>query len=123
MARTWGSAKQWPETITWLRKVAALEAGLDPSRDPVFQELHGTREFTEILDAVRQATGPVSHSRFAFRLQEGDLMPESVAYDPQGQNFYLGSMHKGKRQYSTAPPLELAAHSLSEPRYVVLTEG
>jgi hypothetical protein len=96
MARTWGSAKQWPETITWLRRVAALKAGLDPSRDRVFQDLHGTREFTEILETVRQATGPVSRSRLDFRVQEGDLMPESVAYDPRGKRFYFGSMQKGK---------------------------
>ena len=102
MARTWGSAKQWPETITWLRRVAALQVGLDPSRDPVFQDLHGTREFTEILDAVRQATGPVFRSRFAFRVQEGDLMPESVAYDPGGKRFYFGSMQKGKVLRCTA---------------------
>lgn len=96
MARTWAFAKQWPETITWLQSVAALKVGLDPSRDAVFQDLHGTREFTEILEAVQQATGPVSRSRFAFRVPEGDLMPESVAYDPHGKSFYFGSMQKGK---------------------------
>jgi hypothetical protein len=49
MARTWASAKQWSETMQWLRKVAGLRAGLDPSRDPIFAELRGTREFEEIL--------------------------------------------------------------------------
>ena len=96
MARTWASAKQWPETMTWLRKVSALNAGIDPSRDPLFQDLRGAREFKEILAAVRQATGPVSSSRIAFRVQEGDLVPESVAYDPHQERFYFGSMRKGK---------------------------
>jgi sugar lactone lactonase YvrE len=102
MARTWASAKQWPETITWLRRVAAFEAGLDPSRDPVFKDLHGTREFAEILEAVRRATGPVSNSRFAFRIKEGDLIPESVAYDPRDKRFYFGSTQKGKIVRCTA---------------------
>ena len=102
MARTWGAAKQWPETIRWLRKAADLKVGLDPSRDAVFQDLRGAREFTEILDAVRQATGPVSHSRVAFRVEEGDLEPESVAYDPPSKSFYFGSMRKGKVLRCTA---------------------
>ena len=96
MARTWAAAKQWPETIAWLRKVAAFKSGLDPSRDSVFAELRATREFAAIDAAVRQATPVVSHSRPAFQIAEGDLVPESVAYDPQGKQFYLGSVKKGK---------------------------
>jgi hypothetical protein len=96
IARTWASAKQWPETMQWLRKVAELNAGLDPSRDSMFAELHGTREFEDILAAVRQATPAVSHSSPVFTVTEGDLAPESVAYDPRGKRFYFGSMNKGK---------------------------
>lgn len=96
MARTWASAKQWPEAMQWLRKVAELNAGLDPSRDSIFADLRGTREFEEILGAVRKATPFVSHSLPVFRIAEGDLVPESVAYDPKGKHFYFGSMKKGK---------------------------
>ena len=96
LARTWGSAKQWPQTIEWLRKVVAFSAGLDPSRDSVFADLRGTREFDAIVSAVRDSTPPVSHSSSAFTVAEGDLAPESIAYDPKGANFYLGSMRKGK---------------------------
>jgi hypothetical protein len=39
MARTWASAKQWPEAITSLRWVVALQLGLDPSQDPIFEDL------------------------------------------------------------------------------------
>jgi len=96
MARTWASAKQWPETMLWLRKVAELNAGLDPSRESLFAELRGTREFEEVLAAVREATPVASHSSPAFTVAEGDLVPESVAYDPKGKHFYFGSMEKGK---------------------------
>lgn len=96
MARTWAAAKQWPETMEWLRKVAELNAGLDPSRDSIFAELPGTREFEEILAAVRRATPPISHSSSTFQVAEGDLVPESMAYDPTGKHFYFGSMKKGK---------------------------
>src|SRR5258708_62237 len=47
MARTWASAKQWPEATRWLQRVAELKAGLDPSRGSLFAELRGTREFAE----------------------------------------------------------------------------
>jgi hypothetical protein len=96
MARTWASAKQWPETIEWLQKTAALNVGLDPSRDPLFVDLRTTREFAAILEAVRQTTQPVAHSKPAFKIQEGDLVPESFAYDPRGKVFFFGSMTKGK---------------------------
>jgi sugar lactone lactonase YvrE len=96
MARTWAAAKQWPETIQWLQRVAGLNAGIDPSRDSGFTELRGTREFEEILASVHRATPMVSHSRSAFKVAEGDLVPESVAYDPTNKHFYFGSMKKGK---------------------------
>jgi sugar lactone lactonase YvrE len=96
MARTWAAAKQWPEAVDWLRKAVALEAGIDPSRDSVFAGLRGAREFDSIVSAVREATPPISHSRLAFTVPEGDLVPESIAYDPKDKSFYLGSMKKGK---------------------------
>jgi hypothetical protein len=96
MARTWASAKQWPETMQWLHKVVELGTGLDPSHDSMFAELRGTQEFEKILAAVREATPVVSHSSSAFKVPEGDLVPESLAYDPKGKHFYFGSMNKGK---------------------------
>ncbi|MGH9645283.1 MAG: SMP-30/gluconolactonase/LRE family protein [Bryobacteraceae bacterium] len=95
LARTWASAKQWPETMQCLRKVAGLKLGIDPSRDSIFAPLRGTREFQAILAAVRDATPLVSHSSAAFLVPEGDLVPESMAYDPRGKYFYFGSMKKG----------------------------
>jgi hypothetical protein len=96
MARTWAAGKQWPEAIQWLRKVAELKAGLDPSRDSIFAELRSSHEFEEIVAAVREATPPVLRSSVAFEVGEGDLVPESIAYDPNGKQFYFGSRKKGK---------------------------
>jgi sugar lactone lactonase YvrE len=96
MARTWASAKQWPEALDWLGRATALKAGLDPSRDSMFSELRGTAEFEAVLRSVRQATPEVTHSRLAFTVQEAGLVPESVAYDPNRKSFYFGSMRKGK---------------------------
>lgn len=38
----------------------------------------------------------VNNSQTAFTVSEKDLLPESIAYDPVEQNFYLGSTRKGK---------------------------
>ena len=96
MARTYAAGKQWAEALDWLRRAIAFRAGLDPSRDSVFAPLRGTREFQSIQAAAAAATPPVSHSRPAFNVREGDLAPESMAYDPVGKQFYFGSMRKGK---------------------------
>ena len=96
MARTWAAARQWPETIQWLRKAVALNAGLDPTTDRMFAPLRGTREFDEILRAVRESTSPVANSAIAFHVAEGDLVPESMAWDPASGSFFLGSTRKGK---------------------------
>jgi hypothetical protein len=96
IARTWAAGKQWPEAMRWLQKVADQNVGLDPSRDSIFAELRGTREFEAILAAVQRATPAVSHSNVFFKVLEGDLVPESLAYDPKSQHFYFGSMKKGK---------------------------
>ncbi len=96
LARTWAAGKQWPEAIEWLGKVAGMKAGFDPSRDALFAELRSTREFGEIMAAVLEATPPVSHSVPVFQVREGDLVPESVAYDPNGKHFYFGSMRRGE---------------------------
>src|SRR5579864_20849 len=96
LARTYASAKQWPETISWLRKVVDLNAGFDPSRDPLFTPLDGTKEYAAIVDAARESTPPISHSKTAFKIDEGDLAPENLAYNPSDKNFYFGSMRKRK---------------------------
>ena len=96
MARTYAYAKQWPETMEWLQKVAASKAGLDPSRDGIFADLRGTREFQAIVAAARESTPAVSRSTVAFTVGEGDLTPESVAYDPNRNSFYFGSLRKHK---------------------------
>jgi hypothetical protein len=96
IARTWAAGKQWPEAVEWLRKAVDLKAGFDPSRERLFAELRGSREFAAIEAAALEATPPVSQSRVAFQVAEGNLVPENLAFDPRGRRFYFGSMRKGK---------------------------
>jgi len=53
----------------------------------------------QLRDSVMMPTRTIegSHqSAVAFFLQEKDLLPESVAYDPKDGSFYIGSVRKGK---------------------------
>jgi hypothetical protein len=96
IARTWAAGKQWPEAVEWLRRAVDSKAGFDPSREKRFAELRGSKEFEGIEAAALTATPRVSHSLVAFQVAEGDLVPESMAFDPRGRRFYFGSMRKGK---------------------------
>jgi hypothetical protein len=95
LARTWAAGQQWPEAIQWLRRLDP-KSGIDPSKDRIFASLRGTVEFEEVVKAIRDAATQVANSTQAFRVAEGDLTPESVAYDPRAKVFYFGSLRKGK---------------------------
>src|SRR5579872_1749725 len=95
LARTWAAGQQWPEAIEWLRRLDPT-SGIDPSKDRIFATLHGTVEFEEVVKSIRDAATPVANSSQSFRVLEGDLAPEGVAYDPGTKMFYFGSLRKGK---------------------------
>jgi hypothetical protein len=96
MARTWAAARQWPEALQWLERAMQSKSGIDPSRDSIFADLRGSSEFQTLVSAVRESTPAIVHSEVAFTIPEGDLAPESVAYDPGRGYFYFGSLRKGK---------------------------
>ena len=95
LARTSAAGQQWQEAMQWLRRLDP-RSGIDPSKDRIFASLRGTVEFEEVVRSIREAITPVASSRQAFRVAEGDLAPESVAYDPGAKMFYFGSLRKGK---------------------------
>jgi sugar lactone lactonase YvrE len=102
MARTYAAGGQYKEAIEWLKKAIALDAGIDPTLDRVFQEIRRTSEFSVLLDLVRDQTPPISHSRVGFSIAEEGLAPEGIAYDPRRKRFYMGSTAKHKILECTA---------------------
>ena len=46
--------------------------------------------------SAQQEGASVNHSFIAYTVQEKDLLPESIAFDPVKENFYIGSTRKGK---------------------------
>jgi hypothetical protein len=96
LARTWASAGQYSEAMRALEEAVAPNAGLDPENDPMFARLRPTSEFRRLMQEVHDATPPITNSRLAFTVDEPDLFPEGIAYDPRKQRFFLGSTSKRK---------------------------
>ena len=85
---------------TALETVAALSAlghDLPLDRDPRLEKLWDHPELLEALSRQREsATRVVTPSTTAFRLQQPDLIPESVVYDPATADFYISSVRQRK---------------------------
>ncbi len=94
IAKTYAAGGQYREAVEWLRKVVDADLGFDPSRDPDFSRIQNTIQFQALMKEVRQQTPPVSHSRSIATIQEADLFPESLAFDPSTNTFFLGSTAK-----------------------------
>jgi sugar lactone lactonase YvrE len=94
LARTWAAGGQYSEAMDALNKAAALNVGLDPTNDKIFDKIRNTAEFKSLLNKILENTPLIVSGRLAFTIPEQGLFPEGIAY---GRNlFYLGSTTKHK---------------------------
>ncbi len=84
------------EAFVLLKDCVALREGFDPSGDPAFFGLKGTKEFDDLVAAVHRDFPMVAQARFAFVTEEKDLIPEGLAYDAKQNVFYLSSLNRKK---------------------------
>jgi hypothetical protein len=84
------------QALALLKECLALHEGFDPSGEPLFMEMKGTKEFTTLVETVHQDFPLVAQAREAFRTTEKDLVPEGLAYDPQRNLFYMSSLNRRK---------------------------
>jgi hypothetical protein len=84
------------EAFAFLKECLALREGFDPSRDPAFLGLKGSKEFDELVSKVHQEFPLVAQARLAFVTEEKDLIPEGLAYDEKQNLFYLSSLNRKK---------------------------
>ena len=94
IAKTFAAGGQYRQAIEWLRKLVDADLGFDPSRDPDFRPIQNTAEFKALMKKVGGQTPPVSNSRRIATIQEPDLFPENLAFDPSTSSFFLGSTVK-----------------------------
>lgn len=84
------------EALSLLKECLALREGFDPSGDPAFFGLKGSKEFDELAERVHRDFPPVAAARFAFVTEEKDLIPEGLAYDEKQNFYYLSSLNRKK---------------------------
>ncbi len=84
------------EALALLKECIALQEGFDPSGEPAFLELKGSKEFTTLIDGIHRDFPMIAQAREAFRTTEKDLIPEGLAYDAQRNVFYLSSLNRRK---------------------------
>jgi hypothetical protein len=84
------------EAIELLKECVALQEGFDPSGEPAFSGLRGTKEFDALVERVHRDFPVVAQAHQAFITQEKDLVPEGLAYDSAQNLFYLSSLNRRK---------------------------
>jgi len=84
------------EALELLKECLKLREGFDPSGSRSFLGLKGTKEFDDLVAAVRRDFPVVAQARLAFVTEEKDLIPEGLAYDTKQNLFYLGSLNRKK---------------------------
>jgi hypothetical protein len=84
------------EALSLLKECVALKEGFDPSGEPAFLGLKGTKEFNDLVTSVHRDFPAVAQARLAFVTEEKDLIPEGLAYDASHDLFYLSSLNRRK---------------------------
>ena len=84
------------EALTLLKDCLALREGFDPSGDPAFLALKGSKEFDDLVERVHRDFPLVAGARFAFATEEKDVIPEGLAYDEKQNLYYLSSLNRKK---------------------------
>ncbi len=91
------SLNNQPETaILYLNRLIIIDANPKIAADKDFDPIRQSPGFKEILSRVEELQKPVSTSKVAFIVKARDLHPESIAYDPKTDTFYLSGVHKRK---------------------------
>lgn len=82
--------------IERLTRALTLGSGLDVADDAAIAKLLSGDDAKAARDAAAALRTPIFTNQAAYRIPERDLIPEGIAYDPAGKNFYVGSIYRRK---------------------------
>lgn len=82
--------------MTELRSLRGRRLGLIPVREFGFEALWGDAQFQALRDELIAEEAETPPAPVAFVLKDARLIPEGIAYDPQGQRFFIGSVGQRK---------------------------
>ena len=84
------------QAISLLARVADMGLIYPAEKEDDFASLREAEEFKKILQKFERNKAPAGKSTLAFTINEKGLIPESVAYDPVDEIFYVGSVYQRK---------------------------
>jgi len=84
------------EALLNLGKAVENSSGMNAESDSIFFPLFDLPNFTLIRKKIDDAKKPINNSTTSFSLDESDLSPEGIAYNPVKEDFYLSSTNKCK---------------------------
>lgn len=80
-----------------------MNTRLMPLDDADFATIIETDEFEPVTELYYELQKPIANSELAFEVDDIDLHPESIAYNPIDNTFLISSVHKNKIvEYSLA---------------------
>jgi hypothetical protein len=89
-AKLYARVGDLPKALALLKEVVALDEGFDPSGSESLAPLRSNPEFQKLIEQVHQKHPPVHKARVAYTVQESDLFPEGLAYDPGRKSLLYG---------------------------------
>ena len=97
------------EAMAALRAMVATGAGLHP-RDRDFGAVANEPEYKALVAEIKRQNSPVSNARVAFKIPDGSLAPEGIAFSARTKQIYFGSQRK-----ITAASLDGTLHTFAAP--------
>ena len=94
VAALYARAGRTTEALAVLERMEKTGAGLIPRLRDGFAPMAKEPGFRALLARLHDQNPPVIHSRIARRIEEGDLVPEGIAYSEKTGELYLGSIKR-----------------------------
>ena len=79
-----------------LRSLKGRKLGLVPYRNSGFDKVWDDPKFQEIRETLSDEEPQTPASPVAFRLEDPNLIPEGIAFDPKSNRFFIGSIAQRK---------------------------
>jgi hypothetical protein len=89
---------QHEAAVETLNDLANMGLVFDPGADADFTALKGLRDYAAVRRAFARNDQPRGQAERAFRLRSPTFIAEGIAWDPQSQHFYVGSVHERRIQ-------------------------
>lgn len=82
------------KAVSVLNRIADMEAYFDAAGSPDLESLREREDFRRVVARLEALKKPVATASVAFTLSDRELIPESIAYDPKDDGFFVGSIYK-----------------------------